>query len=165
VSEVFESGRCVEDSVAVACGRSRSLASEEASPGDPRLVAAAIAAFRIVVKGGLIPHARHGGNGVEAVAVAGSKLEGTGLEKEHIGHTHVAFTGFGAGDAPREISGLTLCRAEDDSAGEEPPTRKGNELPVPGGCPRPRFCSLGYIVIFGEDLRKPAWEGSANTQG
>lgn len=33
-----------------------------------------------------------------AVAVAGSKLEGTGLEKEHIGQIQVALTGFGEED-------------------------------------------------------------------
>lgn len=152
VSEVSESGRAVEDSVAFVCNRSRSVASEGA-----RFVAAAIAAFSIVVNCGLIPHARHGGNGVEAVAVAGSKLEGTGLENEQMGQIHVAFTGFGAGDAPRET-----CRAaEDGCAGEVPLTWVENGPAfVPCGCPRPCFCGLGYIVILGEDLRKPAWEGS-----
>lgn len=123
VSEVCESG--VEDSVPFVSNRSRSFASEGA-----RFVTAAIAAFSIVVNGGLIPQARHGGNGVEAVAVAGSKLEGTGLENEQIGQIHVAFTGFGAGDAPREI-----CRAaKDGCAGEE--TLTWVEI-VPCGCPRP----------------------------
>jgi hypothetical protein len=37
-----------------------------------------------------MPHAKHGGSGVLALAVAGSKFEGTGLEKVHIGHTQVA---------------------------------------------------------------------------
>lgn len=35
---------------------------------------------------------------MELVAVEGSKFDGTGLENEHIGQTHVAFTGFGGGD-------------------------------------------------------------------
>lgn len=64
-----------------------------------RLEAAAIAAFRTVANGGLIPQARHGGSGAEELAVAGSKLEGTGFENEQIGHIHVAFddrTGVGA---------------------------------------------------------------------
>jgi hypothetical protein len=39
-----------------------------------------------------MPQARQGGSGVEAVAVAGSKLEGTGFENEQMGQTHVAFT-------------------------------------------------------------------------
>lgn len=48
-----------------------------------------------------MPHARQGGIGVRE-ASAGSKFEGTGLEKEQIGHTQVALAG-GAG------AGL-LCR-------------------------------------------------------
>lgn len=51
----------------------------------------------MVVKGGLMPQARHGGSGTAAVAVAGSKFDGTALEKEQIGQIHVAFTGFGDG--------------------------------------------------------------------
>ena len=57
----------------------------------------AIAALTTCTVGGLIPHARHGGMGVRE-ASAGSKFEGTGFEKEHIGHTHVALCcGAGAG--------------------------------------------------------------------
>ena len=45
-----------------------------------------------------------------AVAVGGSKLEGTGLEKEHIGQIQVALTGFGEEDC----CGTTLWgRGED----------------------------------------------------
>lgn len=61
-----------------------------------RLVTALIAALRTVVNGGLIPHARQGGKWVAALAVAGSKFDGTGLENEHMGQIHVALTGFGA---------------------------------------------------------------------
>lgn len=62
-------------------------------------VMAAKAAFTTSNSGGFIPQARHGGSGVRALAVAGSKLEGTGLEKEHIEHTHVALSvGGGAGE-------------------------------------------------------------------
>jgi hypothetical protein len=50
----------------------------------------AIAALTTCTKGGLMPHAKHGGNGVCALAVAGSKFSGTGLEKEQMGHIHVA---------------------------------------------------------------------------
>lgn len=67
----------------------------------PRLAAADMAAFRTVVKGGLIPHARQGGTGVDAVAETGSKCEGTGLENVHIGHIHVAAVGGGR-DGPWE---------------------------------------------------------------
>ena len=57
----------------------------------------AIAAFTTCTVGGLIPQARHGGMGVRE-ASAGSKFEGTGFEKEHIGHTQVALCcGAGAG--------------------------------------------------------------------
>lgn len=52
-------------------------------------VEAVMAALRRVVKGGLMPHARHGGMVVDA-ASAGSKLDGTGFANEQIGHTHVA---------------------------------------------------------------------------
>lgn len=54
------------------------------------LVALLMAAFSTCVKAGLMPHARHGGRGVWAFAVAGSKLEGTGLEKVQIVQTQVA---------------------------------------------------------------------------
>jgi hypothetical protein len=56
---------------------------------------AAIAALTTCTVGGLMPQAKHGGTGVRE-AKAGSKLEGTGFEKEHIGHTQVAL-GAGAG--------------------------------------------------------------------
>lgn len=55
-----------------------------------RLDIAAMAALVTCTSGGLIPHARHGGRGVLALAVDGSKLEGTGLENEHIGQIQVA---------------------------------------------------------------------------
>lgn len=79
--------------------------------GGSRLAAALIAAFRTVVKGGLIPHARHGGKWVVAFAVAGSKFEGTGFEKEQMGQIHVEFTGVegdfcGAIDEGRVEGGL-----------------------------------------------------------
>ena len=41
-----------------------------------------------------MPQARHGGSGVCALAVVASKFDGTGLEKEQIGHIHVAFVGL-----------------------------------------------------------------------
>jgi hypothetical protein len=95
--------------------RSTSLefAGADGRAGDPRFAAAAIDAFSIVASGGLIPHARHGGSGVEAVAVAGSKLDGTGFEKEQIGHTQVTFTALGAGDTPRGSDGVGPCSDTD----------------------------------------------------
>lgn len=44
----------------------------------------------------MIPQAKHGGNGVFAFAVPGSKFEGTGLEKEQIGQIHVALGSLAA---------------------------------------------------------------------
>lgn len=66
-------------------------------PDPSRLAAAEIAAFNMVVNGGFIPHAKHGGTLVDFVAVDGSKLEGTGLENEHMGQIQVAFTGWDGG--------------------------------------------------------------------
>jgi hypothetical protein len=60
------------------------------------LDAAAIAALRTTVNGGLIPQAKHGGSAVEALAVAGSKFDGTGLLKEQIGQIQVPLEGLGA---------------------------------------------------------------------
>lgn len=57
---------------------------------------AAMAAFTTWTSGGCIPHARHGGSGVLAFAILGSKLEGTGFEKEQMGQIHVAFGSLAA---------------------------------------------------------------------
>lgn len=38
-----------------------------------------------------MPHARHGASEVCSFAVAGSKFEATGFEKEQMGQIHVAF--------------------------------------------------------------------------
>jgi hypothetical protein len=52
-----------------------------------------------------MPHARQGGKFVAALAVAGSKLDGTGLENEHMGQIQVALIGFGDG----ELCGRFVC--------------------------------------------------------
>lgn len=66
--------------------------------GGGRFVAFEIAALRTSASGGFMPQARQGGSGVCALAVAGSKFAGTGLEKEHIGQIQVAeLTGDGSG--------------------------------------------------------------------
>ncbi len=58
-----------------------------------------MAARKTCVHCGLIPQFRHDGIGVLAVAAAGSKLDGTGFEKEQIGQIQVAFcSGVGAGE-------------------------------------------------------------------
>jgi hypothetical protein len=72
-----------------------------------RLDAAAIAALRTVVHGGLIPQFRHGGRGVDALAVVRSKFDGTGLPKEQMGQIHVALGGLGV-DIDGGRNGLAL---------------------------------------------------------
>ena len=74
---------------------------------EPPLDAAAIAALRTVVHGGLIPQFRHGGRGVDALAVARSKFDGTGLPKEQMGQIHVALGGLGV-DIDGGRNGLAL---------------------------------------------------------
>lgn len=44
-----------------------------------------------------MPQARQGGSGVLALASEGSKLDGTGLEKEQIGQIQVALLALGGG--------------------------------------------------------------------
>ena len=109
------------------------------SAGACRFDMADMAALTTCTSGGFIPHARHGGRGVRAFAVEGSKFDGTGLEKEHMGHTHVALSGgvdAGAGLPRRSgVMGVLLVR---------------------GGPWESRLDGLGKRVTFGEDLRKPA---------
>ncbi len=72
-----------------------------------RFAFAAMAAFSTRAKGGLMPQARHGGSGNESVAIVGSKLDGTGLEREQIGHTQVPVTkGAAAGETVVGRKGL-----------------------------------------------------------
>lgn len=115
------------------------------------LVALEIAAFRTWAKVGLIPQARQGGNGVCSLAVVGSKLDGTGLEKLQIVQTHVAvLTGAGStGEFRRAPS--DRCAGEGLLLREGPVTRAGDR-----GCTDARFVGLGIRVIFADDLRKPA---------
>jgi hypothetical protein len=107
---------------------------------------AAMAALTTCMVGGLMPQARHGGIGVRE-ASAGSKLEGTGFEKEQIGQTQDALregAGAGAGLFRRSgepDEGLGAIEADSDSD-------------------RPRvswLAGLGKRVTLGEDLRKPAY--------
>lgn len=110
-----------------------------------------MAALSTVVNGGLIPHARQGGRCVAAVAVAGSKLDGTGLEKEQIGQIQVALTGFGEGDlvdCDRVDNDFTECRWDGGTAGLALALRDPLALLF--------FCGLGYMVTLGEDLKNPA---------
>jgi len=109
----------------------------------PRFAAAAIAAFSTVVKGGLIPHARQGGRSDDGLAIAGSKFDGTGLEKEHIGQIQVALIGLGLGDAAGGANGLDIRgTGEFDGPFEEPePADKSPSLA--GDDPSARLGGLG----------------------
>jgi len=87
-----------------------------------------------------MPQARHGGIGVRD-ASAGSKLDGTGFEKEQMGHTQ---------DALIEGAGAGLFRRSGDP----------DEGLCASGADRPRdswLAGLGNRVILGDGLRKPAW--------
>lgn len=93
----------------------------------------------------MIPQARHGGNGVCAVAVVGSKLEGTGLGKLHIVQTHVAALAcerFEGGDSS-EVS--DVGKAEDAAAAA-----------TALDCNDARFAGFGNSVTLADDLRNPA---------
>lgn len=110
-----------------------------------------MAAFSTCVNAGLIPHAKHGGSGVCAFAVAGSKFEGTGFEYVHIVQTQVAdVVGDGSTDAGRE--GVLDCGMGDAKLflGEPEPTAGDLDWS------EARFEGLGIKVTLGEDLRKPA---------
>jgi hypothetical protein len=108
-----------------------------------------MAAFRIWARVGLMPQAKQGGNGVWALAVEGSKFDGTGLGKLQMVQTQVAVLA-GAGSTGGALLGLSVRVA-------------GEEVPLPGASPGDRgwsderFVALGIRVILAEDLRKPAW--------
>lgn len=99
-----------------------------------------------------MPHARHGGSGVCALAEAGSKLDGTGLEKLQMVHTHVAVL---AGDGS---TGAGLRGLAERGAGEAVVLFLEEAVPWAGdldGNAEP-LVGFGISVTFGEDLRKPA---------
>lgn len=112
-----------------------------------------MAAFSTWVKAGLMPQARHGGRGVCALAEAGSKLDGTGLEKLQMVHTHVAVL---AGD---ESTGADLRGLSERGAGEAVVLFLGEAVPKAGDldCNAEPLVGFGIRVTFGEDFRKPAW--------
>lgn len=114
------------------------------------LVALLMAALSTCVNAGLMPHAKQGGRGVCAFAVAGSKFEGTGFEKLHIVQTQVAEVFGGSAGAGRK--GLS-----DRGTGEA--VLFLGEPVAPAGdldWTEERFEGLGIKVTLGEDLRKPA---------
>ena len=115
------------------------VAAFKADSVELRVFAFEMAAFSTCVRVGLMPHARHGGNGVCAVAVVGSKLEGTGLEKLQMTHTQVAaVTGGNSGCWDRGL----FTRLPSDELGVDVFIR---------------FGGFGTRVTFAEDLRKPAY--------
>ena len=65
-----------------------------------------------------MPHAKHGGSGVFAFAAEASKLLGSGLENEHIGHTQVVVFG-------RELLDTGFRGELVRGAGDEVPLREG----------------------------------------
>ena len=124
--------------------------------GGTRFALAATAAFRTVANGGLMPQARHGGSGKASVAIVGSKFEGTGFEKEQMGHTQVPLTtGAGAG----ETAGARIGLAEREPGVEEDTTRWNcGDCGAPALViePNPLLSGLGNKVTLADDLRKPA---------
>jgi hypothetical protein len=121
-----------------------------------RLAFAAMAALSTKANGGLMPQARQGGNGKASVAIVGSKLDGTGLENEQMGHTQVPTTTGKDGVGRAEgRNGLV-----DRDAGEDADATLWNcgDCDTPGLAilPKPRFNGFGNKVIFGEDFRNLA---------
>ena len=94
-----------------------------------------------------MPQAWQGGSGVLAFADAGSKLEGTGLEKVQMTQTQVALLGGGA---------LGMCHGL-PPLGEDVELRGGDE-PFTCGPKVDLLTSRRYRVTFAEDLRNPAYE-------
>lgn len=111
-----------------------------------------MAAFRTRANGGLTPHARHGAKGVWALAVAGSKFVGTGLEKEQIGHIQVAVLA-GEGSGVGRWKGLSVRESGDAVALLDGVLR----LDIARFCIEDRFDGFGTSVTFEEDFKKPAF--------
>jgi hypothetical protein len=85
-------------------------------------------------------------------------LDGTGFEKEHIGQTHVPVDFLADDDAGRGVNGLLERETGDDD--DERYARIGafGVADAMRRDPKPFLSGLGYRVIFGEDLRNPAWK-------
>lgn len=101
-----------------------------------------------------MPHARQGGRGVDAVAVTGSKVGGTGFENEHMGQIQVAFTGFNDGEGL--FCGTRSGEAEFIDCRFEACDKDGL-APALFDLVGSFFLGFGYIVILGDDFRKPAY--------
>ena len=110
-----------------------------------------MAALSTVANGGLIPQARHGDRGVEALALPGSKFKGFGLEKEQIGHIQVAFESGKAVICFEGRKGLFAL----DTGDEDERLFVVVLLSARRINPWPSLSSFGWNVIFGEDFKKP----------
>ena len=97
----------------------------------------------------MIPQARQGGSGVYAVAVVGSKLDGTGFGKLHIEQIHVAVLGWGLLGAGDRIKESAFWNEEEE---EEDMAAAATAL----DCSDARFAGLGMSVTLADDFRKPA---------
>ena len=122
------------------------------------LVTLDMAALRIWVRVGLIPHAKHGGRGVCAFAIVGSKFEGTGFGKLQIVQTQVALLAcVGVADEER-------IPASTAGEGDAPVLPLGpEEAAVALDWREPRLVGFGKSVTFGEDFRNPAYVGFGQT--
>jgi len=80
---------------------------------------AAMAALTTCTNGGFIPQARQGGSGVFALAILGSKFDGTGFENEQIGQIHVALGSLAAacGVGADGLTGVPFLVGRVDIAG------------------------------------------------
>lgn len=118
-----------------------------------------MAAFRTCVSVGLIPHARHGGRGVWAFAMVGSKFEGTGFGKLQMVQTQVALLArVGAADEERIVT------STEDEGGVPALPLEPSTVDLALDWREPRFVGLGKSVTFGEDFRNPAYTGFGQTQ-
>lgn len=99
----------------------------------------------------MIPHAKHGARGVLSSAERGSKFDGTGFEKEHIGQIQVAVL-VGEGSAVGKRNGLSV-------------RDRGVAVAFLDGILRlatvrfwveDRLEGFGTRVILAEDFKKPA---------
>ena len=105
--------------LSVDMGRSARLGEPWAGgAGVGRLLALVMAAFRTCESVGLMPHARHGGSGVWALAACGSKFTGIGFEKLQMVQTHVAVVIGGGSVGGRYALSLRAGDAESVLDGE-----------------------------------------------
>ena len=65
-----------------------------------------------------MPHAKQGGTGKEALAAVGSKFDGMGFEKEHIGQTQVAAVDRSDDGSPEDGTEVFVVDAGLPSPGE-----------------------------------------------